>query len=303
MGHGTFVERRESGGPTADVSRHLGGALEVATVDTIYAAPHRVVEPIRDGLRLLVVLSGEMCLRVGKVPALEIGVPTCIVVLAEGEHACERIFAEHVPFRSVLLTLDPDLVRRELGGEPWRWLANAEISPEYPLLRSGSLDASARAVAAQLLALGRHADPFYRCAKALELAALVLGRFAVKGPSVARGAMSPGEREMVRRARDMLVDAMHAPPDIATLARACGTNPLKLNRGFHMLYGTTPYAYLQEHRLQTALRLLSGGARSVGQVAEETGYSRTHFANLFRRRFGMMPRDLLRRAEGHADDA
>ncbi|WP_425265691.1 helix-turn-helix transcriptional regulator [Terrihabitans rhizophilus] len=72
-------------------------------------------------------------------------------------------------------------------------------------------------------------------------------------------------------------------------------NPGKLNRSFRVLYGTTPYAFLQEHRLQTAYRMLAGGHQNVGQVANAVGYTQAHFATLFGRRFGVPPSSLVPR--------
>lgn len=284
------------------LSSHLGGQLEIATGETVYSRTHHVTEPIHDGLRILVVLSGEMTLHAGRNAPIDVHRPTSLAVLSDGPSAREQYFASDKLFKAVLLTVDRNLIMSELGVEPHELLApEADIEGDGLLIRTSGADAAVRAVASQIFVVGERENEFYRCAKAMELAALVLDRFRSPVPRADAFRLSPSERDTIRAARDLLVGSMVSPPDIETLARQCGTNPLKLNRGFRSLYGKTPYAYLQECRLQTGYQLLSSGQLPVSQVAAMTGYTRTHFANLFRRRFGMMPSELLRRGSDEPD--
>ena len=74
-----------------------------------------------------------------------------------------------------------------------------------------------------------------------------------------------------------------------------GTNRLKLNQGFHTLYGTTPFGYLRSHRLSQAKRLLMTSELSIDQIAEAVGYSsRSRFATAFRQRMGLNPKTFQR---------
>lgn len=54
------------------------------------------------------------------------------------------------------------------------------------------------------------------------------------------------------------------------------------------------FEYLQQHRLQEAYRMLSSGGYTVTQVAAHVGYAVAHFSTVFRQRFGISPRELLR---------
>ncbi|MEL6332487.1 MAG: helix-turn-helix transcriptional regulator, partial [Cyanobacteria bacterium J06626_26] len=74
-------------------------------------------------------------------------------------------------------------------------------------------------------------------------------------------------------------------------ARKVGTNRLKLNQGFHQVYGTTPFRYLRACRLTQARRLLTTSDLPVESVAAAVGYSsRNHFAKAFRQQVGLNPK-------------
>ncbi|NEQ32331.1 MAG: helix-turn-helix transcriptional regulator [Leptolyngbya sp. SIO4C5] len=81
------------------------------------------------------------------------------------------------------------------------------------------------------------------------------------------------------------------PPSIEELTRQVATNRLKLNQGFHKVYGTTPFGYLRDCRLWQAQRLLMTTELSIGQVATEVGYGcRSKFAIAFRKYIGVNPK-------------
>ncbi len=55
-------------------------------------------------------------------------------------------------------------------------------------------------------------------------------------------------------------------------------------------FGTTPYAYQLDRKLQVAKTLLSDTGLSVGEIAESLGYSDMHyFSNLFKEKCGVRP--------------
>lgn len=71
--------------------------------------------------------------------------------------------------------------------------------------------------------------------------------------------------------------AIHGTPGfawtVALLAQQCCMSRSKFAKEFHCLVGTTPLAYLQQHRLNLACQLLRGGQRSIQQIAQQLGYS------------------------------
>ncbi|MEO1126370.1 MAG: AraC family transcriptional regulator [Cyanobacteria bacterium J06639_16] len=81
------------------------------------------------------------------------------------------------------------------------------------------------------------------------------------------------------------------PPTLDVLARQVGTNRRKLNEGFHQVYGTTPFGYLRNCRLNQAKWLLMTSECPVEEIASVVGYtSRSRFATAFRQQLGINPK-------------
>ncbi|MBS7810300.1 helix-turn-helix transcriptional regulator [Roseococcus pinisoli] len=79
------------------------------------------------------------------------------------------------------------------------------------------------------------------------------------------------------------------------LARQVGLNEKKLKAGFRTQFGTSVIGFLQDVRLRAAHRLLLEGRSSVTEVAMAVGYANpSHFALMFRRRYGVSPSALRR---------
>ncbi|MBB4004735.1 helix-turn-helix domain-containing protein [Aurantimonas endophytica] len=252
--------------------------------------------PIGDGLRIVVMLAGAMRLRADDARPLDCRGPTSLAILSDGEADRDQLFHEGERFRAVLIQIDPSLVAAETGVDPAGLLRDSQGRAETRrlVLNARPSDPASHAVAAQIFACptGKRHD-LYRLSKALELTALVLGGFEADRSLTRPGRLTAWEAERIRLARDLLLASLSDAPNMALLASSAGMNPWKLSRGFRLLYGMTPYALLQEERLQAAFRLLVSAQWSVGRAAAETGYSQTHFATLFRKRFGLSPRELL----------
>ncbi|WP_372009485.1 helix-turn-helix transcriptional regulator [Paenibacillus chitinolyticus] len=132
----------------------------------------------------------------------------------------------------------------------------------------------------------------YLEAKALELFAVYTNRFLYEKDSQApvSGTLSRTDRQKIREAREEIIRRMDAPPSLLELSRIVGINDYKLKLGFKELYGTSVFAYLREQRLHKAGELLRKGDMSVSEAAARVGYMNfSHFAEAFRRRFGVNP--------------
>lgn len=128
--------------------------------------------------------------------------------------------------------------------------------------------------------------------KALELVGLRLD--AMTQPD-----LSEDELESIHQAAAILRKQVASPPTIEMLARQVGTNRLKLNQGFHDVFGTTPYGYLRDCRVWQARWQLMMLERSVNEVAASVGYtSRSRFATAFRQQMGMNPKMFQMQAWG-----
>jgi AraC-like DNA-binding protein len=98
----------------------------------------------------------------------------------------------------------------------------------------------------------------------------------------------------VHHAADVLVANLENPPDMTLLARSVGLSRSKLHRCFRQAYGVSPFEYLRNHRLQTAMLLLQGGEVNVTEAALTVGYTNlSYFAKAFKAMFGVAPGGLL----------
>ena len=101
--------------------------------------------------------------------------------------------------------------------------------------------------------------------------------------------------EILIQARDYLLADLAHPPDLATLARYCGTNRTSLQRLFQTHLGMSVFGYLREQRLQRARSLLAQGRQNIEAVAGTVGYQNGRdLARAFRQRFGVAPSALAR---------
>jgi len=101
--------------------------------------------------------------------------------------------------------------------------------------------------------------------------------------------LSAKEEERIREARDLILSNLNAPPTIAELAKAVGTNRTTLTHDFRHYFGQSIYDTIKTARMTEAVRLLQGGA-SVGEVALRLGYSSTAgFSFSFKQYFGVTP--------------
>ncbi|NET52928.1 MAG: helix-turn-helix transcriptional regulator [Merismopedia sp. SIO2A8] len=131
----------------------------------------------------------------------------------------------------------------------------------------------------------------YLESKALELLALQLS--ALTQPQSSSHPLKPEDMDGIYQAGKILATRLDNPPSVEELARQVGLNRLKLNHGFHHVYGTTPFRYLRNCRLAQARCLLIDSILSVEEIAYRVGYtSRSRFAKAFRQLFGLNPKTL-----------
>jgi AraC-like DNA-binding protein len=131
--------------------------------------------------------------------------------------------------------------------------------------------------------------------KALELVSYKLEQMEIRKVENHRGANCRADDvERIRRAGDILIRNMEAPPSLLELGRAVGLSRTKLHVEFCKLYGVTPFAYLREARLNKAKMFIDEGSMNVTEAAMVVGYSSlSHFAKAFREYFGVAPSEYL----------
>jgi AraC-like DNA-binding protein len=114
----------------------------------------------------------------------------------------------------------------------------------------------------------------------------------------------PGSRPATReelyrrlhRARDYIDACFAEKLTVERVARVACLSPYHFHRTFGLAFGETPMGRLQARRLRAARRLLADTDRPVTAVCLEIGFdSLGTFSWLFRKRFGLSPREFRAR--------
>ncbi|PTE02891.1 helix-turn-helix transcriptional regulator [Pandoraea apista] len=188
------------------------------------------------------------------------------------------------------------VLSRAMSAHEWQW-ATAMTS---------QTDDDGDASWQRLALVGQTFDALARCAAYIPDSATFPHARHAPGKARGQSAFSPAPkiaaesaRERVTRravlaARDVLDERLQTPPSLPVLAREVGINVNKLCAGFRAQFGTTVHGYVRERRLATAFELLSARRISVSEAAWQCGYTDSHFAKVFRARFGMLPNTLAR---------
>ena len=99
----------------------------------------------------------------------------------------------------------------------------------------------------------------------------------------------------IQRAVDLLCERANQRVTIAMLARACELSPSRLSHLFQAQLGTSPLAWLEQHRIALAKEQLLLSGRPIAEVAQGVGFSDAGwFTRVFRRRVGVSPRAFRR---------
>ncbi len=131
----------------------------------------------------------------------------------------------------------------------------------------------------------------YLESKALELIALKLDQiyqptcFPAKSISI-----TPGLKEQIYHARDLLVKNLQFPPSLRDLAKQARISHSRLTNGFKTVFGCTVFEYLRKERLSYARMLIEKKTVDLTWVAYESGFcSSSHFAASFHKEYGIRP--------------
>ncbi len=274
----------------------LNGALIVSAGVNRFDAPVRVDAALEPGVKVVVLLSGRMQIRIGNDSVREICGPASVVI--KNTHAIPRdqVYSPGIPVRYALVQMNDGICGQELGAMLSALQAKSAGSntDADAILLTSSADDVQQSLARQLMNCP-FAGPersLYLGGKALQLAALTVAQCVSEATAADVRKLSSRDIERIRSARDVLIASMREPPSLAVLARRVGLNVRKLNMGFRQVFGTTAFGFLQEYRLETAYKLLAAGEMSVSEAAYHVGYRETYVTTIFRKRFGISPSQL-----------
>ncbi|MFD5521158.1 AraC family ligand binding domain-containing protein [Streptomyces sp. NPDC127066] len=200
--------------------------------------------------------------------------PGSIVVLAPGEmHTGGPAACDGYAYRA--LYAEPSLLREgAVGGLPHF---------REPLLDDPGLAAALRAAHTELSVCP---DPLEAESRLPWLLAALTRRHSTARPD--RDEV-PGAARIADAVRDRLAGELQDPPSLASLATDLGLSRYQLLRAFRTATGIPPYAWLAQHRVNRARRLLESGLRPA-EVAGLVGFAdQAHLTRWFRRVLGVTP--------------
>jgi len=123
--------------------------------------------------------------------------------------------------------------------------------------------------------------------------AFVLHLLGAHGQARGRKQLAPKGRlsaAQLSNVVELIHERLAAKLTLNEMAIRAGYSPYQFARLFKATTGVAPHSFVLRLRLQRACRLLHDGKTSQADVALTTGfYDQAHFANVFRRAFGVTP--------------
>lgn len=102
--------------------------------------------------------------------------------------------------------------------------------------------------------------------------------------------------------KDLILRDVRVHYTLAELSARCELNEFKLKMGFKQLYGKSIYDFLQHHRMELALKLLTSTDEPIKEIARQCGYGySTNFIAVFRKHFKIKPTHYRRNAPSTKD--
>ncbi len=100
--------------------------------------------------------------------------------------------------------------------------------------------------------------------------------------------------QKIRKAKKIILERMTDPPSLEALAHEIGLSLKKLKEGFKQIYGDTVFAYLLDHKMEEARRMLDSQKYNVNEVGLKLGYSTaSHFIAAFKKKYGTTPKKYI----------
>lgn len=276
-------------------SRHFSTDMSLSAGAIVLPEPLEVTAPVPEGLQIIVSLNNQLTSRINGAAPFDIRDPGVYFILAFGQHEGIDRFEPNTMQQYVRIGLTADDAERN-GLDLGRLAASRcrRVYGQDILVLHQPLTQALKAIAMQTLVCplqGAMRD-VYLAGKCLELTAMAAD--AALGDVAQQDARLTGaDLDRLWYARTLAIQHYQQPLTLHELARQTGTNVNKLTAGFRQMFGMSVSAFVQQHRLQEAYRMLSTGAYSVSEVAAFVGYAIPHFSTVFRKHFGFPPSRLV----------
>lgn len=137
----------------------------------------------------------------------------------------------------------------------------------------------------------------YEKAKFLEVFSLLMESSFGQPGDTCPVALSPAIESKLHLVRRHIIEHIDEAPDPDKLALQYDLPRNTLREGYRFVYGKTIHQYHTDHKLESALQMLTNGEMLVKEVAFSIGYQNpSHFISAFKKKFGYTPKQFLKRA-------
>ena len=131
--------------------------------------------------------------------------------------------------------------------------------------------------------------------KFLEIFSLILDAAFGKQADSCPVMLSHAIENKIHQVRRHIMENVDEVPDPDTLALQYDIPRQTLKEGYRYIYGKTIHQFHADHKLESAMQMLSSGELLVKEVAFRIGYQNpSHFIAAFKKKFGLTPKQFLK---------
>ncbi|MGY3791884.1 helix-turn-helix domain-containing protein [Aquimarina sp. 433] len=141
--------------------------------------------------------------------------------------------------------------------------------------------------------------------KAYEILTLLLKQYLddLKDPDK-RQIIRQATIEAVENAVTIIEEEIEGIGNIVNLAKRVGLNQNTLQSGFKKLYNTSVNEFIKNFRIEKAKDLLEESDLNITEITYKVGInSRSYFSKLFKKKYGVTPKNYLDKVRGNKDDS
>jgi len=133
-------------------------------------------------------------------------------------------------------------------------------------------------------------------AKFMEIFSLLMESAFGQPGEICPVAMSPAIEVKLSRVRQHIMDNLDEVPDPDQLAHLYELPRNTLKEGYKFKYGKSLHQFHADHKLESAMQMLSSGEMLVKEIAFKIGYQNpSHFISAFKKKFGYTPKQFVKR--------
>ncbi|AOA57830.1 helix-turn-helix transcriptional regulator [Acinetobacter larvae] len=250
--------------------------------------PLKTEDQETEGLKLVILLRGEICYETAFAPAKQLKGPFCHLLRNDLPLIVQHQYSLRQPMQYVSIRLPL--------AENQHFFAHS-IDPllqkqrDY-LVNDGLVSAEILQLSRQILALDpQHPlDQLQIPAKGLD----ILYRFLQQQGLKPTGLSAQLQQQLEVAAQHIQQHIQH-PFTLKQLAQYVGLNPNKLSFAFQQYFGCSVYDYLTQQRIAKARCLLAQSHMPISEIAWQCGLSDSHFSKFCKQHLGMKPLQLRSR--------